>query len=108
MELRPWKCGEMVFITSEGVEIWLKIKRGTQGKSAMKKIFHKMIKGQDKRMLRYESRCIQKVLGNHYMKSTHINKSAQWNLDIRIYHVVNEIVNSMHSQRSQCIDKVVH
>jgi len=45
--LGPWKFGEMVFITSEGVEIWLKIKRGTQGKSAMKKMFHKMIKCQD-------------------------------------------------------------
>jgi hypothetical protein len=47
MKLRPWKCGEMVFITGERVEIWLKISRGTQGKSAMTRIFHKMIKGQD-------------------------------------------------------------
>ena len=46
MKLRPWKCGDMVFIIGERDEIWLKIKRGTQGKSVMTRIFQKIIKVQ--------------------------------------------------------------
>jgi hypothetical protein len=47
MKLRPWKCGEMVFLIGEKVEIWLKMNKGTQGKSVMTRMPHKMIKGQD-------------------------------------------------------------
>jgi hypothetical protein len=78
------------------LKFWLNISGGTQGKSDMTKIFHKMIKIQDCGMLRYESRCIHKVLGSHYMKSTHVIQSAQWNLVKGIHHVVNEIVK-VHS-----------
>ena len=46
MKLRPWKCGEVVFLIGENVEIWLKMNRGTQGKSATTRIFQKMIKDQ--------------------------------------------------------------
>ena len=42
--LRPWKCGEMVFLIGKKVEIWLKMNIGTQGKSAITIIPYNMIK----------------------------------------------------------------
>jgi hypothetical protein len=83
MKMRPWKCKEMVFITSEKVKIWLNIGRGTQGNSSRKIIFHNKIKGQDWIMLRYESRCNHEGLGIHYKRSTPTNQNAQWNQGVK-------------------------
>jgi hypothetical protein len=40
----------------KGFELWLNMSRGTQGKSVMSRMPHKMIKGQEWIMMRYESR----------------------------------------------------